>query len=67
MMTAAFIGNLTGAVIFLVVVFAVIGAFGSAYFGWEELKMALLGKAYRPTFVLVAVGVVVIGAALWFL
>ena len=29
--------------------------------------MALLGKAYRPTFVLIAVGLVVIAAAVWIL
>ncbi|MET4197241.1 hypothetical protein ABIA95_000216 [Bradyrhizobium sp. LA8.1] len=29
--------------------------------------MALLGKAYRPTFILFAVGLVVIGLAVWIL
>lgn len=37
------------------------------YFGWEGLKMALVGKAYRPTFVLIAVGLAVIGIAVWVL
>lgn len=37
------------------------------YFGWEGFKMAMLGKAYRPTFVLIAVGVVVISIAVWIL
>jgi hypothetical protein len=29
--------------------------------------MALLGKAYRPTFALIAVGIVVIALAVWIL
>jgi len=29
--------------------------------------MALLGKAYAPTFILIAVGIVVIGIAVWVL
>src|SRR3954466_13252839 len=33
----------------------------------EDCLMALLGKAYRPTFVLIAAGVVVIGIAVWIL
>lgn len=36
-----------------------------AYLAWKGIQMALLGKAYRPTFVLIAVGVVVIGIAVW--
>ena len=38
-----------------------------AYFGWEGFKMALVGKAYRPTFVLISVGAVVIALAVWIL
>jgi hypothetical protein len=38
-----------------------------AYLAWKGIEMALLGKAYRPTFILIAAGIVVIGIAVWVL
>jgi fatty acid desaturase len=48
-MSAAAIGDLTVAVLFLIVVFFVIGVLTVLNFGWEGFKMAMAGKAYART------------------
>jgi hypothetical protein len=63
-MSSDFIGDLTVVTIILVVLLTVLGA--GVVGNWIGERMALLGKAYRPTFVLIAcviaVGLVVVWA-----